>query len=70
MMTNPIKSFRRVMVYSALSLFAVSMVALGQDGIDSLIRPRNQRPRKGPRRKLIPRPLLCQSRSRFLRARS
>ena len=31
MMTNPIKSFRRVMVYSALSLFAVSMVALGQD---------------------------------------
>jgi hypothetical protein len=31
MLTKPIKSFRRVMIYSALSLFAVSMVAFAQD---------------------------------------
>jgi len=31
MLTNPIKSFRRVMIYCALSLFAVSMVAFAQD---------------------------------------
>ena len=30
MLTNPIKSFRRVMIYGVLSLFAVSMVAFGQ----------------------------------------
>jgi hypothetical protein len=31
MLTKPIKSFRRVMICSALSLFAVSMVAFAQD---------------------------------------
>jgi len=31
MLTKQIKSFRRVMIYSTLSLFAVSMVALAQD---------------------------------------
>jgi hypothetical protein len=31
MMTNPIKSFRRVMIYSVLSLFVVSMVGFAQD---------------------------------------
>jgi hypothetical protein len=31
MLTKSIKSFRRVMIYSAMSLFAVSMVALAQD---------------------------------------
>ena len=33
MLTNTIKPLRRVMIYSALSLFAVSMVALGQEPV-------------------------------------
>ena len=46
MLTNPIKSFRRVMIYGVLSLFAVSMVAFAQDAPTDA--PQNPPPADAP----------------------